>query len=251
MLRSYSLPNFDSWPTGDHTTGTGKCLITGAGSSSNPFGTGVTGGTSTVLSPIFDVNNFANPVVEYYRWFSNEQGYQNFKNDPWIVKMRTSPSAAWTTVENTYQADINWRHRIFRVNSFIPGRPLQLQMMFVASDSLLPTWAANGQSITVGGVDDFFVYDQAATLATPSLPLVKAEIYPNPANDKVQVVLQGNNTGSIKVYDMLGNQVTAQLIDQNNSAYTVNTANLAAGSYNLVIQTEQSIQSKKIVVVHP
>ena len=176
--------------------------------------------------------------------------YSNFKNDPWIVKIRNSASATWTTIENTYQADVNWRHRIFRISSYIPGGSSQFQIMFVASDSLLPMWESDGQSTTVGGVDDFFIYDQASTLATPALPLLKAEIYPNPADNRIQIVLEGGYKGTIGLYDMLGKMVTEVAVEENNTIYSVNTKNIAAGQYSIVIQTDKTIQSKKIVVSH-
>jgi len=242
--------DFDSWPVGDHTTGKGKCLITGYGTGGTILGTPVAGGTTTVLSPIFAINSFVNPVVEYYRWFSNEQGYENFKNDPWIVKIRNSGSAPWTTIENTYQADVNWRHRIFRVSSYIPGGSSQFQIMFVASDSILPTWADNGQSTTVGGIDDFYIYDMGSTLETPLLPAMKAEIYPNPADNSIEVVMQPATKGTIGLYDMMGRKLTEIATDESNTTYSVNTATVVAGIYNLMIQTDKSIQSKKIVIAH-
>ncbi|MCW3123795.1 MAG: C-terminal target protein [Flavipsychrobacter sp.] len=238
-----------TFPTKDHTSGTGKCLITGNGSSGT-YGSGVADGTTTVLSPIFDINRFNIPVVEYYRWFSNEQGYENFKNDPWIVKVRNSASASWTTVENTYQADNNWRRRIFRVSSFLPSGSGQLQMMYVISDSAVANWADGGQSVTVGGIDDFFIYDMANTLEIPAVPATKAEVYPNPADDKIQIVLQAGSTGTASLYDMLGRKVAELSIDQNNTSYSINTKDLGAGQYNMVIQTNSSVQSKKVVVIH-
>ena len=240
---------FTNFPSGDHTNDSGKCLITGSGASGT-FGAGVAGGTSTVLSPLFSIGRFTMPVVEYYRWFSNEQGYQNFKNDPWIVKVRNSPTASWTTIENTYQGDNNWRRRIFRANTYLPVGSTQLQMMYIISDSVISTWADDGQSVTVGGIDDFFIYDIANTLETPALPATKAEVYPNPADNRIQIVLQAGSIGTATLYDMLGRNVAEVSINANTTTYSMDTRNLAPEQYNLVLQTNFSVQSKKIAVVH-
>lgn len=241
--------HFTNFPAGDHTTNSGKCLITGTGSSGT-FGSGVTGGTTTVLSPVFSIGRFTVPVVEYYRWFSNEQGYENFKNDPWIVKVRNSPTGAWNTVENTYQGDNNWRRRIFRASSFLPAGSTQLQMMYIISDSVISNWADDGQSVTVGGIDDFFIHDIANTLEIPAIPATRAEVYPNPADNKIQIVLQSGSTGTATLYDMLGRSVSELNINANTTDYTLDTRNLATGQYNLVLQTNFSVQSKKVVIAH-
>ena len=247
------VPNtfFDSWPSGDNTTGTGKCLITGSGTAGGGFfGQGVTNGTSTVISPVFDISTFTTPIVEYYRWFSNEQNFSNFKNDPWIVKVRDASSSSWTTVEATYQCDINWRRRIFRVDQYVPTGTTQIQLKFYASDSVLSTWSGNGQSTSVGGLDDFAIYDKGTPVGVNDVKPAKAEIFPNPADEQIQVVLQSAGTGTIRLYDNIGRVVAELSIQPNQTKYTINTTNLSAGQYNLILQTKGLIQSKKVVVMH-
>lgn len=234
-----------AWPAQDHTTGSGQCLVTGAGTLFS--GTGVTGGTSTVLTPVFDISGYADPIVEYYRWFSNEQG-ANFKNDPWIVKISDGSGGSWQTVENTYQPDIAWRRRIFPVSTYLTGAT-HIQLKFFASDSLLSNWDNNGQSTTVGGVDDFFIYDKQNASVAAS-PVLNASIYPNPADETVHIDLASAKTGTISCYDLLGQKIMEMAIDLKSTNYTLSTKKLAPGNYSLVIQTDNSIQSKKIVVEH-
>src|SRR5690606_23580771 len=61
-------------PGKDNTTGTGQCLITG---NKQLFGNvsddDVDQGKTTVRTPAFDLH-FYEPVVEYYRWYSNDRG---------------------------------------------------------------------------------------------------------------------------------------------------------------------------------
>jgi Secretion system C-terminal sorting domain len=242
---------FTSWPNSDHTTGAGKCLVTGSGTGGSGFtGVPVHGGTTTVISPVFDVSGYSKPVVAYYRWFSNEQDFSNFKKDPWIVKIRDASNATWITLENTYQADVNWRRRIFPVSQYLPTAT-HVQMKFFASDSVYSTWASNGQTITVGAVDDFVIYDQGDRTGVSNITVPKADIFPNPADDNIQILLPGNNTGRITLYDMTGKKITGLNIDENTNNYSINTKGLATGNYNLVIEAGKSIQSKKVVVMHP
>ncbi len=242
-------PFYTSWPAGDHTSGAGQCLVTGAGDGAM-FGTAITGGTSTVLSPVFDISSFSTPVVEYYRWFSNEQYLENFKKDPWIVKIRDASGSAWQTVENTYQADDNWRRRIFTVSQFLPATATQIQLKFFASDSILNTWVDDGQTITVGGVDDFSIYDKAAPASVKSVAPAKMEIYPNPADEQVHITLSADDNGTITLYDVKGKKMVAIPLEQSCNTYSLDTKGFPPGSYSVVVQTNGSIRSKKIVVVH-
>lgn len=238
-----------AWPAQDHTIGVGKtkCLITG--NSSGFSGTSVTDGTATVQTPVFDISGYAAPVVEYYRWFSNEQG-DNFKNDPWIVKVGDG-SGTWQTVEQTYQPELKWRRRTFPVSAYLPSGTAHLQLKFFASDSLIANWDNNGQSTTVGGIDDFFLYDKDATAAVGSTPVVKSEIYPNPANDKINIILQGSMEGAIDLYDMLGKKVMEVPVTRSANTYELHTKSLVPGMYTVVIRADKSIQSKNVVVAHP
>jgi hypothetical protein len=237
---------FPTRPTGDHTTGSGMCLTTGDGLAD----TGVHGGTTTVLSPVFDISGYTTPVVEYYRWFTNEQGLRNFKNDPWIVKIRDASGTSWQTVENTYQADVAWRRRMFPVKEYFPTVPAKIQLRFFASDSILSNWGNNGQGTTMAGIDDVFIYDLGMPLTTQAVPLAKAEIYPNPADDRIQIVLPAGNKGCVSLYDVLGKKVKDIKVEESTTNYSMHTNDLAAGTYNLILQTDKSIQTKEIVVVH-
>ena len=248
-------PFITAYPGVDHTTNTssGKCLVTGSGAAGGFFGTSVSNGTTTVLTPAFDITGYTTPIVEYYRWFSNEQGGSNFKNDPWIVMIRdgSSTSNPWISVERTYQADVEWRRRIFPVSAYLPATTTMIQMKFVTSDSVLTSWDNNGQSLTVGGVDDFFIRDKGAQTAVPGLTASKASIYPNPADDQINIVLPDNSaSGDISLYDMNGKRLAALAVAAGTSNYSMSTRNIAPGCYTLVIQTGVSTQTKNIVVTH-
>jgi hypothetical protein len=234
------------WSLGDHSTGSGQCVSTSASSTSYT----VSKGTTTVITPVFDISTYTNPVIEYYRYFTNETSSKNFKNDPWIVKIKDASASTWTDVERTYQADDTWRRRIFRVSSFIPGTPSSIQLKFFASDSIQSTWASNGQSKTSCGLDDFAIYDMGYTAAVSTAPFVRAQLYPVPANEQLTIFLPDPQAGNIALYDLYGKKVaeTAQSSSTNN--YTLNTAGITPGSYNVVITSPSSIQSRQVTIMH-
>ena len=234
------------WPLGDHTTGSGQCISTSASSTSYTVGRG----TTSVITPVFDISTYTDPVIEYYRYFTNETSGRNFKNDPWIVKIRDASASVWTDVERTYQADDNWRRRMFRVSSIIPGTPSSIQLKFFASDSIQSSWAGNGQSSTSAAFDDFAIYDMGFTAAVPSAPVSRAELYPNPANDHLNIFMSTPQAGEIALYDLNGKKITGITQDNTRKYYTINTAGIAPGAYNVIITSPGAIQSRKVIIQH-
>ncbi len=235
---------FDMWPMGDHT-GAGSCLGTGDESDS----TGIRGGTSTVISPAYDISDLNEPVIMYYRWLSNDKGYRNPKNDPWIVRIRDASNNTWKTVESTYQGELTWRRRVFRVADYLPAGTNSVQVKFFASDSVITSLRSNGQSKNVNCLDDFYIYDKQVVGIKDKEP-VAASIFPIPADNEIQVSLPAGRSGSIKIYSMAGQLVSEMLMQQSKTKYTISTGSIPPGQYNMVIQTKSAIQTKKIVVVH-
>ncbi|MBX2905662.1 MAG: T9SS type A sorting domain-containing protein [Taibaiella sp.] len=228
---------------GDHTTGSGKCLSAG-----NPVSSVTMRGTSTVTTPVFDLAGYTNPIVMYYRWFSNETGNSNFKNDPWIVKVNDGAGGAWQTVENTYQCEPEWRRRIFPVAAYLPGAS-KVQLKFYASDSVLSDWRSNGQGKMVVAVDDIYVMERGVENAVVSQQLSAIKMYPNPANDVITFELPTGLSATISVWDATGREVIAPVSAQAGTS-VISIAKLAPGTYSAMVKTKVGTTVKKVVVLH-
>lgn len=234
----------------DHTTGTGKCLVTGNGGGGIVIDDEVANGKTTVMTPSIDVP-FSQPVVEYFRWYSNDRGNsRNLKSDPWVVEIHAGTSIFWQKVEDTYEPDQRWRRRIFRVNEFLPGAT-NIQLRFIAQDAINTNMSSNGQNIVEAAVDDFIIYDGNPTSVNDAAPAaIKAEVYPNPADDQVNVVLPAGSKGSISVYDVSGRILHTVAVTEATAKYSINTSGLAAGTYMLLMQTQYAVQNTSFVVSH-
>lgn len=231
-------------PDADHTTGFGQCLETLDNGDQI-----VSSGTTTAISPVFDISGYSSPVIEYSRWYSNDAGFDNFKNDPWVVKIRNAANTSWVTVESTYQGDNKWRRRVFPVSAYLPSGTAQIQVKFFASDSTLATWSNNGQSNTIGAVDDFIIYDRK-TVTVPEMPVAKAEVYPNPADENINIKLQQGSAGAVSLYDLTGKKIMSMPLQAGISSYVLNTHDIVPGIYSLMIETDKSVEWKKIAVTH-
>lgn len=257
-VASYWAPNGTSTKymqqtDADHTSGTGMCLVTGnAGSASMSDGTAdVDNGKTYAVTPPLDLNGYNNPVIEYHRWYSNEWGPRNSnpRSDSWVVQMRDTGSSIWRPVENTVQSDVAWRRRIFRVREYLSNSTV-VQLRFVASDDVLSGRTNNGQNTVEAAVDDLFIYD-AWPLSVGSQPQrLDIKIYPNPADNTVNVSLPQGVDGTLSLFDVTGREIARQSMQAATTSYAFNTSGVPAGTYMLIIKTANSVQTTKVAVSH-
>jgi len=233
----------------DHTTGTGKCMLTG---NQQLFGSvsadDVDNGKTTLRTPFFDLP-FHEPVVEYYRWYSNDRGSNsNLRGDFWTVEMRLPSSSLWKRVDYTKESDQRWRRRIFRVSEFFPS-PTSVQLQFIAEDRVT-SGTNDGQNIVEAAVDDFIIYEGSPLSVNNTQLNIRSQVYPNPADKTVYVAVPENSKGSITLYDVTGKVITTADVTSEKTQYSINTANIAAGTYMVLIQTQYAVQNATVVISH-
>lgn len=236
-------------PGNDNTTGSGKCLVTGNAAPLAPAGTNdVDNGKTTVLTPYFDLH-FYEPIIEYYRWFSADRGSSaNLRTDYWTVEMRPKNSIIWKRVDYTRESDQNWRRRIFRVSEYFQGLTT-IQMRFVAEDKIIAGLPQNGQNIVEAAVDDFIIYE-GSPLSVTDKAAVEAKIYPNPADNLVNIEVPADSKGSIILYDVTGKIISKTIVTAGQQKYSINTSAIPAGTYLVMIQTQYAVQNNKVIISH-
>lgn len=237
----------------DNTTGSGTCLVTGnAGSTSTSYASAdVDGGKTYAITPIIDLSSLTNPVIEFYRWYGNDQGPRdsNPRTDAWQVQMRDSSSLIWRNVDYTFQSDYNWRRRIFFVKDVLTSGSGKVQLRFIAADDVNTSLTNNGDNVVEAAVDDFSIYD-AFPASVSGVAKSTFSIHPNPADHVVNITFSAPAAGSILMYDLTGRQVAAISTNANTATYNINTANLATGTYMLVLQNGSTVEAHKVVVAH-
>ncbi len=76
------------------------------------------------------------------------------------------------------------------------------------------------------------------------------KIFPNPANDELEIDLGGIKLNSIILFDETGRKISASFTQKNNSVY-FDLKNVAAGVYFLQGENEVGTFTRKIIVLHP
>ncbi len=172
------IDGYEFAPTSQHTPGGFVCAVTQLNTSSTGSAgeKDVDGGRSTLQSPVIDITGYLNPIVSYYRWFSNDPPTSaNPGNDPWYVEV-TDDGSTWVPVEFTYVSDNSWRRFTFRVSDYV-NQTANFQMKFMVSDSILtsigpPGCATSpfcGGSLVEAALDDVQIWSQQITGLTATI----------------------------------------------------------------------------------
>lgn len=152
----------------DHTPGQGNntCWFTGQGSNGGSVGENdVDGGTTTVLSPIFDLDGASAATIRYWRWYSNDAGSAP-NADVFEIDLSNDGGSSWTSAEvvgpSGAQTSGGWHEATIHPESVLPLTS-QMRMRFRASD-------LDSGSIVEAALDDFTVrYIEAGDCPAPEL----------------------------------------------------------------------------------
>ena len=238
---------FDHTPTNSMNI----CAFTGNANLTDGAGTNdVDRGRVTMYSPKYDLTEYQDPAITYYRWFSNDQGATP-GNDPWRVYI-TNGDGTWVTVENTHTADHSWRANAFRVSDFVDITD-KVQLKFIASDSVISILDLEGQSLVEAALDDLFVWDLAPeTGVEETLSGQTVNAYPNPADDMlvVQFGEAAPKHATIRIVNALGQVMQTLPATFVDSRIIIHTASFEPGAYSLDIITDAGVSSMKFMVQH-
>jgi hypothetical protein len=230
--------------TGDQVTPAGEyCLFTGNGTIGGGIGENdVDAGRTTLQTTTIDLSSFANPVISYYRWYTNSPpGGANPGADYWQVRMSNNNGSTWTYVENTRTSDMRWRRNAFHVSDYMTPTS-QMKLQFIASDSLRPTVNLNGGSLVEGALDDFIVYEDVVIgVEENTVTAFNATAFPNPTAESTSIQFQLSKPSSIEVLviDAVGRtiySISAREYDMQMQNIVIPSNNWANGTYQVLLR---------------
>jgi Zn-dependent metalloprotease len=242
----------------DVTPGSGNiaCALTGNGSIGGGIGENdVDGGKTTLVTPVFDLTQYDDPAVTYYRYYTNgPPGGANPGADWWQVEL-TSDGSNWVGFESTLTQDMSWRRVAFRVSDYVPVTST-FQMRFVAADSLRPGQNLDGGSLVEAAVDDLYIWEPNEGNSIAAIYGVNSiNIFPNPTASVLTVRLEVNEPTELDltVVDIAGRELRVESgieLGAGRSNIILNTDDLDSGSYQLILNNNKSIFQKQFTVVH-
>ena len=148
-------------PEDDHTNPGTFCFVTGQGVAGGGLGDNdVDGGTTTLVSPAFDLGGTTDPYVSYWRWYSNNTGGEPGA-DTFVVQISNNNGTNWVNLETVGPTGADalggWIQHRARVADFV-SLSSQVKLRFRASDLA-------GGSIIEAAVDDLEFTELICTVA--------------------------------------------------------------------------------------
>ncbi len=136
--------------------GSGQCFVTANrdGNADVDSAGGSAEGTTTLVSPVFDVTDLLEPRVSYARWYANDGG-QYGGEDIFEVEVSSNGGTSWVALETvgpeSSETFGGWVVKDFRIQDFV-ALTSQFQIRFTASD-------VGGASIVEAGIDAFAILE--------------------------------------------------------------------------------------------
>ncbi|MCE9594011.1 MAG: zinc carboxypeptidase [Planctomycetes bacterium] len=153
-------------PAADASAAPGvNCYLTGNGGGS--AGTDdVDGGTTTLLSPIFDLEHCGPAVLSFARWFAD----LSVVDDTFAASISNDGGASWSPLENVTVNANAWNTVDFTVGSILP-QTSQMRLRFTATDN-------PNNSVVEAAVDDLRIeiFDSHARLALYGKPALGGSV---------------------------------------------------------------------------
>ena len=152
----------EAQPEDDHTASPGtQCWVTDPrGGSLGDYD--VDGGKTTLFSQILDVTGLEQPIISYYRWYSNDTG-STPGTDVFTVDISNDAGANWTNVETVGPSGTGtsggWIFHEFDVASIITPTD-QMQLRFIAADE-------GDGSLVEAALDDFSITEFSCSMPYP------------------------------------------------------------------------------------
>ena len=247
-----TVPTGTAWqPSLDHSSAGSICWVTGNAEPGAPASDAdVDDGTTTLRSPIWEVQGAATLTLSYWRWFSTNAAAS--QEDLWCVRASADGGASWVILEQTSAGDPGWHQRRFDLAALLPAATT-IQLQFEVTDG-------GSGSLVEAALDDVVLRIKRTTdsAAVPSAPGALA-VYPNPFNPTTTVSLAIPAAGPVRIdiYDTKG-RLVRRLLDTHlaEGPHRVvwdgrDTAGrqLASGVYLLQLRSRLHEQTRKVTLL--
>jgi len=156
-------------------------FVTGNDPSLNPDVDDVDKGRVTLYSPIFDLTNYANPYLNYARWFFNFHGPMPPPDDTLEIRLSNGITSVLIDSQASEEAAFyHWTSKSIHVSDFlVPSANMQLIVTVSDDDPAV--------NITEAGID-FFSISETSILEIKENSSTKNIIFPIPTNGIVSII---------------------------------------------------------------
>ncbi|MFZ1731930.1 MAG: T9SS type A sorting domain-containing protein [Bacteroidota bacterium] len=240
-------------PNEDNTPGTGKtkCWVTGNAARGAGLGDNDVDDGETVLnSADIDLTGMVQPVLRYYRWYSNDAGATP-GTDYWTVRISSDGGSSWGILERTKQSDASWQPKVFVLRDYVSMTPT-MSLRFIAADD-------DPGSLIEAAVDDIEVLDINQALVgvenePVSLSLQLEQNYPNPFNPTTTISFTIPSATEVKlvVYNSYGQEIASLInarMNEGRHSVSFNAGELPSGLYMYELRANNVRLTRKMMLL--
>ncbi len=225
-------PEFDTDDLGDW------CYTTGNGSTDSSQDD-VDGGTTRLISPIFDLTSYDNPYVSFQVWFMNAGG-NGQPDDELTVYLDNGNTEVLLDVID--MSTFDWSEiKEYRVSNFL--QPTENMELKVETSDL-----QGSGHLVEAAFDNFAVYNKMES-STQDISWAQDFILsPNPASSFFNInVPEVLSNYDIRIFDVLGRVVYQEEFNYHQNI-NLDTKNWAQGVYQVSLRSGNESFTKKIVI---
>ena len=208
-----------------------SCLVTDNGGGS-ATAHDVDGPATTISSPKFDLTQYTNPIINYYRWFYDGTLSFGPPNDTLIISLSNGlTSVELERVTPSSTGNGTWVPSSFQVNTFIT--PTANMILSATTSDVGPVF-----NVVEGGLDKFEVVDLVSIDENNSAQL-NLIATPNPFNNTVKInydLKQLSENCTLNITDIQGRQIESHLLKSTKGIIEMG-AKWQAGIYLAQIKT--------------
>jgi hypothetical protein len=227
----------------DHTVIGTMCFVTGNAGTNSPSYDDIDSGTTTLVSPLYNVSTMRDPYLRFWYFYSNNTG-QNPGQTKFLVKLTTNEGVDFQTILSTSVSTDGWAPFGVRLKDDISITD-KFRIYFIASDNI--------GALVEAAVDDIEILDAPALESVdPDKITSPLTLFPNPVTgSKVTVHLNGLELRSLILRDLLG-KIALSKEYQHTHPDALELAipeTLANGAYMLEYTTEDgTVKREKLII---
>lgn len=198
----------------------GMAFVTGNNPSMDLDADDVDHGRVTLYSPIFDLSGFADPYVNYARWFFNFHGPMPPADD--TLEIRLSNGATTVTIDKQGSQGVDfheWVPKSIRISDFLaPSATMQLIVTVADEDPAV--------NITEAGFD-FFYISETNVLSVAESEMDGSRVYPNPTDGLLHI--EGAAPAVWEIYNLPG--ALLQTVRSADGKLKIDLSSFSSGMY--------------------
>lgn len=156
------------------------CMVTGNGTTLNPDQNDVDNGSTSLISPIFDLNGLSTPYLNYARSFFCFHGPGNFDDTLSIWLSNGLQTVLIEQIIGPQGNPMQWEYKSIELNGLIPFTNTMMLSLSIADYPGNP-------NITEAAFDHFSITNASVLSATNLEIGQNIKLYPNPGHDQLKI----------------------------------------------------------------